>query len=74
MKKIIFTLVLTVLALDLIAQEHLSFKGISIEGSITEFCQKLEEKGCSLITSENNNYLYRGDFTGRSAIIYASSG
>ncbi len=27
------------------AQEHLSFKGIPIEGSMTTFCQKLKAKG-----------------------------
>ena len=36
MKKIIFTLTLFLIAMNLMAQEHLSFKGIPIEGSIIE--------------------------------------
>ena len=40
MKKIILTLTLVLAAINLLAQEHLSFKGIPIEGSMTDFCQK----------------------------------
>ena len=31
--------------INIMAQEHLSFKGIPIEGSMTAFCQKLKAKG-----------------------------
>ena len=34
MKKIILTLTLVLAAINLLAQEHLSFKGIPIEGSM----------------------------------------
>lgn len=52
MKK--FTLILASILVSLmlmaqdqhsIKQEHLSFKGVPIEGSITSFCQKLKAKG-----------------------------
>ena len=49
--------------------EHLSFKGIPIEGSITEFCKKLEDKGFSSIGSEDNITMFTGDFTGREANV-----
>jgi hypothetical protein len=49
--------------------EHLTFKGIPIEGSMTEFCQKLKSKGFTSIGSENNLALFMGDFTGRNATI-----
>lgn len=39
MKKIIFALMLLITIINMMAQEHLSFKGIPIEGSMTEFCQ-----------------------------------
>lgn len=49
------------------AQEHLSFKGIPIEGSLTAFCQKLKAKGFTSI--DNNLMLFTGDFTGRNATV-----
>lgn len=69
MKKIILTLTLVLAAINLLAQEHLSFKGIPIEGSMTDFCQKLKAKGFTSIGSENNITLFSGDFTGRDATV-----
>ena len=69
MKKIIFALMLLITTINMMAQEHLSFKGIPIEGSMTEFCQKLKAKGFTNIGSENHLTLFAGDFTGRNATI-----
>lgn len=44
MKKFIATLTVLFIAINIMAQEHLTFKGIPIEGSMTEFCQKLKKK------------------------------
>lgn len=55
--------------ISLMAQEHLSFKGIPIEGSMTAFCQKLKAKRFTSIGSENNLTLFTGDFTGRNATV-----
>ncbi len=51
------------------AQEHLSFKGIPIEESMTEFCQKLNAKGFTSIGRDSNISLFSGDFTGRNATV-----
>lgn len=69
MKKIILTLIVLFAAVDVMAQEHLAFKGIPIEGSMTEFCQKLKAKGFTSIGRENNLTLFSGDFTGRKATV-----
>ena len=72
MKKLIVSFALMIITLALYAQsssEHLTFKGIPIEGSMTEFCQKLKAKGFTSIGSENNVTLFSGDFTGREANI-----
>lgn len=69
MKKVIFTLTLLFVTISVVAQEHLSFKGIPIEGSMTEFCQKLKAKGFTSIGRENNLTLFSGDFTGRKATV-----
>lgn len=69
MKKILVSLIVLFVAINLIAQEHLSFKGIPIRGSMTEFCQKLKAKGFISIGQENNISLFAGDFTGREATV-----
>ena len=69
MKKIFLTFTLIFAAISLMAQEHLSFKGIPIEGTMTEFCQKLKAKGLTSIGRENDIALFSGDFTGREATI-----
>lgn len=69
MKRISATLMLLFAAICVMAQEHLSFKGIPIEGSMTSFCQKLKAKGFTSIGSDNNITLFTGDFTGRKATV-----
>lgn len=51
------------------AQEHLTFKGIPIEGSMTAFCQKLKAKGYTQMGKDKNITLFSGDFTGRQATV-----
>ena len=71
MKKHFLTLLLCCFAICGFAQEHLSFKGIPITGSMTSFCQKLKTKGFVQIGSEGNIRLFKGDFTGRQATVGA---
>lgn len=69
MKKFLITIILGYIAICGFAQEHLSFKGIPIEGSMTSFCQKLKAKGFTQIDCDHNSTLFTGDFTGRQATI-----
>ncbi len=69
MRKILVTFALLSAVINIMAQEHLTFKGIPIEGSMAAFCQKLEEKGFTSIGSDDNITLFSGDFTGRKAEI-----
>lgn len=69
MKHIFLSICILFVAIAANAQEHLSFKGIPIEGSITTFCQKLKAKGLEQVHSEDNIRLFTGDFTGRDATI-----
>lgn len=74
MKKLIVSFAFVLIALTSYAQsssEHLTFKGIPIEGSMTEFCQKLKSKGFTSIGSENNLALFMGDFTAQLQISVA---
>lgn len=69
MKKIFIALITLFATINVMAQEHLSFKGIPISGSMTDFCQKLRTKGFTSIGQENNISLFSGDFTGRQATV-----
>lgn len=69
MKKILVILTVFFAAVDVMAQEHLSFKGIPIEGSMTAFCQKLEAEGFVSLGREGNVSLFSGNFTGRNATV-----
>lgn len=69
MKHILITLCVLFSVILSNAQEHLSFKGIPIEGDISSFCRKLKSKGFTQILSENDIRLFTGDFTGREATI-----
>ena len=69
MKQLLFTLCIICSVFFANAQEHLSFKGIPIEGNITTFCQKLMAKGFTQIGMDKNAGLFVGDFTGRNATV-----
>lgn len=69
MKKFLLTLTLFFAVINIMAQEHLYFKGIPIEGSMSSFCQKLKAKGFSFISRDDNLTLFTGDFTGRNATV-----
>lgn len=56
------------------AQEHLSFKGIPIEGSLTAFGQKLKTKGfVETGMLVGNSRLFKGPFTGRQATVHITA-
>lgn len=69
MKKLLFTLVFICLSFCGFSQEHLTFKGIPITGSVTTFCQKLKAKGFVQQSSQGNIRIFKGDFTGRQATV-----
>lgn len=69
MKRLIFTFAFTLCVFCAFAQEHLSFKGIPIEGSMDSFCQKLQSKGLTKLGTDGNTSAFIGDFTGRQATI-----
>lgn len=69
MRKLFVTFIVLFVAFNSMAQEHLTFKGIPIEGSMTEFCQKLQAKGFTQVGRENNRTMFSGNFTGRNATV-----
>ena len=72
MRRLISLFAFIIITLTSYAQtnaEHLTFKGIPIEGSMNTFCQKLKAKGFTSIGRENNLALFTGNFTGQDATI-----
>jgi hypothetical protein len=71
MRKFIALFAFIVIALTSYAQgsSKLYFKGIPVDGSLTEFCQKLKAKGLTYVNSNNSEALFEGDFAGRHATI-----
>lgn len=65
MKKILATLVAGILAISLFAQDsHLKFKGVPIDGSLTEFVNKMKSAGFTHIGTEDGIAALQGDFAG----------
>lgn len=62
MKKLIFA-VLLLAGLTVTAQtNHLTFKGIPINGTLNEFVGKLKQKGFSLLSNEQGVAILEGEF------------
>jgi hypothetical protein len=59
-------LVMTLIASTILAQtsEHLTFKGVPIDGTLKQFCTKLEQEGFTLVGTDNGVALLNGDFAG----------
>lgn len=65
MKKMMLSLVLTLLSLTLYAQTespHLSFKGVPIDGTLSEYVQKMKQKGFDYMGTEDGIAILTGDF------------
>lgn len=67
MKKLLLIITFAFMALCSNAQsngEHLKFKGVPIDGTVTEFAKKLEEKGFKTLMNIGDTYIMTGDFAG----------
>ncbi len=66
MKAIFTTLSAILLSLNLCAQsaenQHLLFKGVPIDGTLSEYVEKMKLNGFTLLGSENNGAIFTGEF------------
>ncbi len=73
MKRIFFALFFFISAfflLDAQAQsQHLTFKGIEINGTLTEFISKLQKQGFTLIDRFESGAALKGTFAGEDAVV-----
>lgn len=70
MKKAVFIALVSLLfcVSSVFSQEHLTFKGIPIDGSLTSFTAKMKAKGFDVVFSDpsGKGSIYKGTFAGRS--------
>lgn len=68
MKKIILALVsITFVSINAIAQttsEHLTFKGVPIDGTLSQYVTKMKSAGFEYLGEQNKTALLRGEFAG----------
>jgi predicted nucleic acid-binding Zn finger protein len=64
MKKMVLSLMIAMMACAMMAQEHMTFKGVEINGPQKEFVEQLKEKGFVYDGEENGVVIMRGDFAG----------
>lgn len=69
MKKNVLILLLTLYSCFTMAQGHLEFKGIPIDGKVNEFVNKLKENGYVQTYQDGYNFILKGEFTGKKASI-----
>jgi hypothetical protein len=66
MKKIIITMIVVLTSITTWSQnqssEHLSFKGVPIDGKLSEYVSKMKNNGFTLIGIEDGVALLKGDF------------
>lgn len=63
MKKLFLSALIFALGFNCMAQEHLKYKGLEINGSISEFCQKLQESGFQTINQKPKLIEMKGNFS-----------
>ena len=66
MKTIILTLTFALTTMFSIAQtsEHLTFKGVQIDGKLDEYIIKMKQSGFTVVGAEKGMALLNGDFAG----------
>ena len=75
MNKIISTILLMVMAFIANAQNsHLLFKGIEMDGTVSEFVKKLEAKGYTTSVEIDKGAVLTGEFAGENAEIFVMGG
>lgn len=67
MKRILITLCAVILSFSAQAQEHMTFKGVSMGCDITTFVSQLESKGFTVDYEADNGVILTGDFAGKSS-------
>lgn len=69
MKRVLLLLGFFVAAIAISAQGHIEFSGLTIEGSMADFCKMMKNKGFRPVEYEDNNVIFSGKYLGSEARI-----
>ena len=66
MRTLFLTLIFAFMTMQTFAQtsEHLSFKGVPIDGTLNEYVSKMKQNGFTYIKTEDGTAILNGDFAG----------
>ncbi len=73
MKKVITTLTLALFTMLALAQEHLEFKGIPLDGTTATYVQKLTKSGFKHEGKVDGDEVFSGTFTGKECTVFIES-
>lgn len=73
MKKVLFAFICIIASFQMVAQEHLFFKGVPIDGDITSFVEKLNSKGFKSLKQNDEGFFLEGLFSGHNCILVVES-
>jgi len=79
MKTVLTTLLCVLLAMTSVAQdstdtnEHMTFKGVPIDGTLNEFVSKMKQSGFTLVGTEDGIAMLEGDFAAYKGCIIGVS-
>ena len=73
MKKFLFVFVTLFFSMSLYAQEPLEFRGLPIDGNLTNFVSKMKSIGYTVIDEEDNLVFMKGKFTNRDVKLLVCS-
>ena len=69
MKKLFIMTLLCVMSISVSAQEHLTFKGVSIDGHLSVFVEKLKTKDFKTVVVNSDSAMLKGNFGGNDCTI-----
>lgn len=64
MRRLFFVFAACMMAVTMMAEGHMKFKGVEIDGTPQEFIQKLKAKGFTYVGKEGGSDMMLGDFAG----------
>ncbi|MBP9018142.1 MAG: hypothetical protein BWZ11_00822 [Bacteroidetes bacterium ADurb.BinA395] len=67
--KLLLIILFSVSTFSLYSQEHITFKGIPLKGTINSFAQELVKKGCTIKESKGNLIILKGEFVNETCEI-----
>ena len=68
-KKRVITLLFLAVTMSAVAEDHMKFMGIPINGQLSTFCQALEKKNFRLEKMYTDRARYEGSFTGKPVYV-----